>query len=58
MLYISLTTVPVMKWLGAFASCLAFNSVALAANCFAGSNLYYAAGLSSAQRATLFRYSV
>jgi hypothetical protein len=40
----------------AILSALAVSEVARAANSFAGSNLYYAAGLSSSQRATLFRY--
>jgi hypothetical protein len=36
-------------------SLLALAATTLAANSFAGSNLYYAAGLSSAQQNTLFQ---
>jgi hypothetical protein len=44
-----------MHFTKGFASLLAFATAALAANSFGGNNLYYAAGLSSAQQDTLFK---
>jgi hypothetical protein len=47
-----------MKLLHVLPSLLAFLNVASAAKSFAGSNLYYAAGLSSSEQTTLFRYRI
>jgi mannan endo-1,4-beta-mannosidase len=43
-----------MTFLSFLPALLALGNVVSAANSFAGSNLYYAAGLSSSERATLF----
>jgi hypothetical protein len=47
-----------MKWFSALSATFALCGIARAANSFAGSNLFYAAGLSSTERQTLFRWIV